>query len=314
MKITAIGLIKNAADVIETCVRGNSWLIDQFVFLDNMSTDRTVEILESLKAEGFQIDILSDKELRYLQTSKTTKLAFYAQQKYPSDFIIPIDDDEIIIPSDSNWNLSDVKEMIDSLSHDAVYCAQWRVFLPTEYDNPEEINVAKRQKYCYSDNVCKIPKVIIPTEMLQIPDFEITQGNHRVISSNEIQRFLIPDLKFAHFPIRDSEQIRSKALIGWTNYLAIPKRERTYGTHWEKIYRQVRDGIPLTIDTLQTMSLLYVEADENLNIIKNPVQLPDEYMQIKYTYPQEINALKNYCHNVEELAAKYAELLLKQSS
>lgn len=314
MKITAIGLIKNAADVIETCVRGNSWLIDQFVFLDNMSTDRTVEILESLKAEGFQIDILSDKELRYLQTSKTTKLAFYAQQKYPSDFIIPIDDDEIIIPTDSNWNLTDVREMIDSLPRNAIYCAQWRIFFPTEHDDLEELNIAKRQKYCYTDNVCRTPKVIIPTQMLKIPDFEITQGNHRVLSSNEIQRFLTPDLKFAHFPIRSEEQIRSKALIGWTNYLTIPQRDQSFGTHWEKIYRQVRDGVPLTIDTLQKMSLLYVEADENLNIIKNPVLLPEKYMQIKYTHQQEINALKNYCHNVEELAAKYAELLLKQSS
>lgn len=308
MKITAIGVIKNAADVIETCIRGNSWLIDQFVFLDNMSTDRTVEILHSLQAEGFNIEIINDTEIQHAQAKKMDNLCAYVYEKYPSDFIIPLDDDEIIIPANETISMDDAKTSLDSLSRDSLYYVSWRVYIPTDYDDNAEINVAKRQTFCFSDTVSTHNKVIIPSALTREEGFHILDGNHAAIFSREHGNFLFPDLKLAHFPIRSEEQIKSKALIGYTNLLSIPGRYEVNGFHWGVIYEQVKEGTPLTTDLLQTLSALYLMPDAEIEVIKNPVKLPKEYLTLKYTHSNEINALKNYCHNVEALASKYAEL------
>ncbi|MBD5095495.1 MAG: glycosyltransferase [Lachnospiraceae bacterium] len=309
MKITAIGVIKNAADVIETCIRGNSWLIDQFVFLDNMSTDRTVEILQALQAEGFQIEVISDTEIQHLQAKKMDKLCAYVYEKYPSDFIIPIDDDEIIIPENKNISISDAREALCSLNRDSLYYASWRVYIPTEADDNTEVNVAKRQTYCFANNVSTHSKVIIPSELTQEDGFHLLDGNHGAIFTREHGNFLFPYLKFAHFPIRSAEQIKSKALIGWTNLLSIPDRCKVNGIHWGTIYEQVKEGNPLTVDMLQTLSALYLLPDAEIEVVRYPVSLPSEYLQLKYTRSNEVNALENYCYYVESLAAKYGELV-----
>lgn len=309
MKITAIGVIKNAADVIEACIRGNSWLIDYFILLDNMSTDRTVEILNSLQTEGFKIEIINDTEIQHAQAKKMDRLCAYVYEKYPSDFIIPIDDDEIIVPENKNISIADAREALCSLSRDALYYAPWRVYIPTEADDNTEVNVAKRQTYCYSNNANTHSKVIIPSELTQENGFHLLDGNHGAIFTREHGNFFFPDLKFAHFPIRSAEQIKSKALIGWTNLLTIPDRSKINGIHWGTIYEQVKEGTPLTIDMLQTLSALYLLPDTNATVIKNPINLPDEYMQLKYTNSQEVNALKNYCLYIESLADKYGTLL-----
>lgn len=309
MKITAIGVIKNAADVIEACIRGNSWLIDQFVLLDNMSTDRTVEILNSLQTEGFKIEVINDTEIQHTQAKKMDMLCAYVYEKYPSDFIIPLDDDEIIIPANKNISMDDAKISLAALNRDSLYYLFWRVYIPTDYDDTTEINVAKRQTFCFSDTVSTSNKVIIPSAITQEEGFHVIDGNHGAIFTREHGNFHFPDLKLAHFPIRSAEQIRSKALIGWTNLLTMPDRCKVNGIHWGTIYEQVKDGNPLTTELLQTLSALYLMPDAEIEVVRDPVSLPSEYLQLKYTRSNEVNALENYCYYVESLAAKYADLV-----
>lgn len=309
MKITAIGVIKNAADVIEACIRGNSWLIDQFVLLDNMSTDRTVEILNSLQTEGFKIEVINDTEIQHTQAKKMDMLCAYVYEKYPSDFIIPLDDDEIIIPANKNISMDDAKKSLAALNRDSLYYLFWRVYIPTDYDDTTEINVAKRQTFCFSDTVSTSNKVIIPSAITQEEGFHVIDGNHGAIFTREHGNFHFPDLKLAHFPIRSAEQIRSKALIGWTNLLTMPDRCKVNGIHWGTIYEQVKDGNTLTTELLQTLSALYLMPDAEIEVVRDPVSLPSEYLQLKYTRSNEVNALENYCYYVESLAAKYADLV-----
>lgn len=76
--ITVIGMVKNAADFIETYIRGNAQVADNFVHLNNMCIDCTIDILDSLSKEGYPIEIIEDNEPVYNQSVKMTKLAKYA--------------------------------------------------------------------------------------------------------------------------------------------------------------------------------------------------------------------------------------------
>lgn len=172
-------------------------------------------------------------------------LCAYVYKKYSCDFVIPIDDDEIVVPENESIHLTELKNKFNTLNHDATY-------------------------------------------------------------SKKHDEIIFSELRFAHFPIRSAEQIKSKALIGYTNLLSMPDKDKAARSHWKIIYEQIRDGSPLTIELLQSLSTLYLHPEADVEVEKNPINLPDEYLQLRYTHEDEVNALKNYCHNVEALAVRYA--------
>ena len=93
MKLTVVGMIKNSADIIETFIRANGLYADNFVLIDNDSTDNTRKILDSLKNEGYDIEIIYDPENAYLQSMKTNILIRKVIDKTDADWIITLDDD-----------------------------------------------------------------------------------------------------------------------------------------------------------------------------------------------------------------------------
>ena len=130
--ISVIGVVKNAADIIESMIRCNAIWADNFVLLDNMSSDRTAEILESLKKEGFPIEVLEDHEQSHLQKEKMLKLIAYVKEKYSPDFIFPLDDDEIVVSSSAGLKPGEIKSAIEGLDRSMLYYVSWRNYIPAD--------------------------------------------------------------------------------------------------------------------------------------------------------------------------------------
>ncbi|MCI9359294.1 MAG: methyltransferase domain-containing protein [Lachnospiraceae bacterium] len=311
-RITAVGMIRNAADVIETYIRANGLIVDNFVLLDNMCSDRTISILDELKKEGFDIEIIKDDMIEYRQSEKMNRLIYYVNEKYHSDFIIPIDDDECIVPFSEKYAVEDVRESIEKLAQDNLYYLDWRTYVPNEQDDENIIYVAQRQKYCYGDEAESLKKVIIPKGILADGTFEIKIGNHEGEGKLIREHVVLSFACMAHFPCRSEAQVRSKVLTGWTNFLASPDRKDGEGVHWEVMYSAAKKGERISLNQMQEMASLYVSNRESVPVNKKPVNLPEEAMLIKYTRPDEVNPWENYCTNVEALAEKYMELLKKK--
>ena len=78
--LTMIILVKNEEDIIEKNIRFHAKKgVDNFVIMDNNSTDSTREILEELKKE-FELTIIEEKGI-YSQSKWMTKLAHIAKKK-----------------------------------------------------------------------------------------------------------------------------------------------------------------------------------------------------------------------------------------
>lgn len=314
-KITAVGLIKNAADVIETYIRANGLLVDNFVLLDNMCSDRTILILEQLKQEGFEIEIIEDKIIEHDQREKMNRLIYYVNEKYHPDYIVPIDDDECIAPSSERDTVEDIRQKIRKLSPNNLYYLKWKIYVPTEEDDESEICAAKRQTYCCEDTEEALNKVIIPGKVLQDGTFSILSGNHGGSGNLVEDHILLPFARMAHFPCRSEAQLRSKVLTGWTNCLAFPGRMPDDAAQWRYMYAVAKKGEKLSLEDLQMMALIYTSSPElnSVCIKKDPIHLPGEAMIMKYTKLDEVNPWENYCTNVEMLAQKYAELKGRKS-
>lgn len=309
MHITVVGMVKNAADIIESYIRANGLFADKFVLVDNDSNDNTRQIIENLKSEGYDIDLLYDGENAYLQSMKTTLLIQRAARQYETDWIIPLDDDEILFSVDGR----NVKDILSGWDKAQAYFVPWRVYIPTEEDDPEEICIPKRMNYAFAEGCDTDFKIIFSSETAREDKFRIVQGNHNFIGI-EVNKIYSDELILAHYPVRSKEQIISKALVGWTNNLAMPYRKESNGLHWFKIYEQVKRNFDISVEQMWQIAMLYIKNvdSEKLSVLNMPLGIDEKAFVIKYTTLNEINPLMNYFANTESLAVAYKKLLTEK--
>ncbi len=309
MDITVIGMIKNAADIIESYIRANGLFADRFVLIDNNSTDNTGRILAGLIAEGYNIDIIPDSENAYLQSMKMNVLIQRVAASYDTDWIIPLDDDEILLGRDGK----NVRDVISAWDEDCAYYSPERTYIPTEEDDPGEICIIRREQFMFAERLSGMPKIAFSRKLALSGELRIVQGNHD-ITGIEVKKCTQPDLVIAHFPVRSKEQIISKALVGWTNYLAMPFRRDRNGAHWERIYERFKKSFDVDIDMMWELSFLYLKdtAPDELEIERVPLDIDEKGFEIRYTTANEIDPILNYIENTENLAKAYEKLLTEK--
>ena len=96
MIAVVIAAVKNEADLIEPFVRHNLALADRMLLVDNGSSDRTLEILRQLQAEGLAVEVDQDPSLGQYQRERVTRLMQRALA-YSPDWILPLDADELLL-------------------------------------------------------------------------------------------------------------------------------------------------------------------------------------------------------------------------
>ncbi len=307
MDITVIGMVKNSADIIESYIRGNGLFADRFAIINNNSTDNTLEILNSLKEEGFRIDIFNDPENARFQSMKMNILIQRVLSMYETDWLIPLDDDEILFAPDGR----NVRDVIAGWDRDQAYYLSQRVYLPVESeDDGSEACVPRRITYAFGKKHRVVCKILFSSKIASMDGFLIVQGNHDFVGP-EVIKTSQQEIMIAHYPVRSRQQLISKALINWTNYLATPFRKEGNGKHIQRIYEMYKERMTVDDDLLLMSCLQFIcDADEgNIEITKQPLEISEEALMVKYTSIDEANALRNYINNTEDIARAYAALL-----
>ncbi len=213
--LTMTILVKNEADIIEKNIRYHAKAgIDNFVVMDNNSTDGTREILEELKKE-FEITIIDEKGV-YSQAKWMTKLTHIARKKYNPTWLIPNDADEFWYSEKSLKETIKSKKRVLTVDrfnfllqeNKKWYESEVRVENPIFYRKNTQLSAEK-----ISIVLTKIsPKVIINPKGL----IWIRGGNHKALNIfdfrdyfrhyDKIKRF--EKVKVFHFPIRSFEQFK----------------------------------------------------------------------------------------------------------
>jgi len=98
VKISMVMMVKNEEDIIAENIKFHAKIgVDNFVILDNGSTDNTTDILNELKKE-YEISLEYNPSKAYKQKEWMTKLAKKAKRLYNPDWIINNDADEFWRP------------------------------------------------------------------------------------------------------------------------------------------------------------------------------------------------------------------------
>ncbi len=306
LRITGVSVIKNEADIIETFVRHNLGYLDALVILENSSTDRSREILVQLVREGLPLVVMDDPELGHHQSEKLTDLIQTAHRAFRPDWIIPLDADEFLNPA-GGFGLA---ELLADLPEESVGQMEWRNYVPMPGDNLNEPDIIKRIRHRRTLEKPQYYKVVIPGSLIATNSIIVDFGNHAVRHRNgsyPFAHYIMNSLPLAHFPIRSSGQILTKAFISWLTELCKEDREID-GWHKEPMYRRFLDNAPLTPEELRDAAMRYaLQSDEENNITPDGVVSVSPY-ELKYTDMIETNQALAMARVSEDLAARWREV------
>ena len=230
-KIVSFTMVKNEADIVEYFVRYTANFASTLVFIDNGCFDGTIDILNKLKKEGFNIRIYNESDVYYEQFRIENKyLHVLANEDF--DYIIPLDIDEFLA---GDGNLLDI---LDTLNYNKVTIMKWKTYCV----NGERIgeHLFQQNNIVRTGEESAFTKVIIPVELVKKTNMLMEMGHHNVLLPNEYKD-LNDRLYVAHFPVRSIDQIRFKIYQGTVSQL-MSSYKGVVAFHWKSMLEKIRIG------------------------------------------------------------------------
>jgi len=245
MKLVMTLLVRDEADIVRQNIDYHLRSgVDHIVATDNGSVDGTIEILEHYEDQGV-LTLIHEPEQDYAQGKWVTRMAQIARDRVGADWIINNDADEFwVAPSGK------LKASLDLPNISSVHCPRHHYF----YLLGEDETVSWESR-CFYRATTQTPRGEIKDRYNSpLPDYyfclelpgksavrakefvSIHQGNHGADMRAEAQTGQT-DIQIMHFPVRSTEQYRSKIVNGGQAYLRNPDLPEIYGWHWRRWYR-----------------------------------------------------------------------------
>ncbi len=173
MRLAAVSIVKNEADIIEAFVRHTLTWVDHHLVFDHDSTDGTREILAALKQEGLPITLYTDAAIGNLQHVRSNHLTHLAAQSLGADWVLPLDADEIL----TGPGRAALEDSLAKLAQDRPASIPLVNYYPTTEDDPALANPVLRLRYCQTSDA-PTRKILVPRPLAVEPGVSAGKGSH----------------------------------------------------------------------------------------------------------------------------------------
>jgi SAM-dependent methyltransferase len=257
-----LAIVKNEEDIVEPFVRHNLQFLDMLFVADNFSGDSTRQILAKMQREGLPIIVFDDPFTAYAQGPKMTRFASSITSAIYPDFLAPLDADEFIKCSSREEFFS----QLDRIPVGGIGLVPWTTYVITPQDlNEELVDPPRSMKYRRSVELPQHRKLIFRFGRKLCPPLVLRPGNHSCYrTDNEpVPSIMLDDVFLAHFPVRSSEQLAAKAVIGWLAWLEHDKDKRKKGDmlQWRDNFDQIAFHGEIPRDEMPARSMFYSQDD-----------------------------------------------------
>lgn len=254
----SISMIRNEQDLIEPFLRHHAALFDLMVVLDNRSTDQTREIAGRVARELGNIIIADCPDEGYNQARIMTDALFGVQSVCFADYIFFLDADEFLLCIDRE----DLNFRLKAIPPGGMGLMPWRTFVPDPtLDEDEYPDPLDRMKLCRQKEQPVYYKAIYRPAGGLDSRVTVAQGNHMLYDAmgEALPKIVLESFPLSHFPLRSTEQLAAKGVIGWRSNLRRddlqPKAEIAY--QWKELHDQVVSGLRLDRATLANQAINY---------------------------------------------------------
>ena len=229
-------LVRNEQDVIaENILFHHHQGVDRFIVMDNLSTDRTVEIVRNL-ACSIPIDLRFQSEDTYNQSAWVTEMARSAATDHGADWVINNDADEFWVFPDFN-----IRGYLEQFSEDVSGVVLKRhnaVLIQGEFWNGFVAHPCS--SVLYEQQSLNQLGSLLPGKCLHRSSTEILvqQGNHG-ISGVQGQIIHCDAARILHYPYRRFEQYQAKIRLGGAAYARNTELDVAIGFTWREQHKIV---------------------------------------------------------------------------
>jgi len=233
IRLSMVILVKNEEDIISDNIKFHSRMgVDNFVVMDNNSTDNTRDILSELQKD-YEITIIDEKG-DYQQSKFMTKLVYTAKKKYKPDWVINNDADEFWVPN----NRSSLKSYLN-FKASVLSVHRSNMILYKGLDNWKESEYRVKNQILHREGDINLFLTKIGRKVIVNPNgyFKTNSGNHSAEHIAFWQKRELKDIHIYHYPIRSFTQFKENI----KNRYELLKRGAKMGAHykkWAKIYEE----------------------------------------------------------------------------
>ncbi|MBE9154469.1 glycosyltransferase family 2 protein [Cyanobium sp. LEGE 06113] len=264
-------LVRNEDDIIEdTILFHHAQGVDAFVVMDNLSTDRTREVLRDLAGE-IVIDYIHQPEDNYAQGEWVTLMARKAFLDHAADWVINSDADEFwLVKSQAT-----MKQLLAGLPEDvcALAAKRYNAVLRQRDNNYAGASAHPRVSTFFRHLSCNALGAPLPPKCLHrgSTDVIVQQGNHSAEgirgSTQESD-----DLYILHYPYRSFARYQSKISLGGDAYQRNTSLPESLGHAWREHHRLLRgeglrdfwSGLHVSDNELLLLSLTHELFEEGM--------------------------------------------------
>ena len=293
MRLVAIAVVRNEADIIEPFVRHTLALVDRLLVVDHASTDGTRQLLLSLVREGLALEVFTDEVLANLQQQRCRLLLEQARCDHAADWILPLDADEFLVAADRaalEAELATAPQPVSlPLRH---YCA-------SRADAPAEANPVCRIQH--RSPAAATAKLCLPAALFDDTRIVVGKGSHAVFRDGiALPTRPAASLALAHYPLRSPAQQAIRIITG-----ELQKLSR--GQEWLGLDEHYRPGFELLRDSPAAFAANLTAPIDGL--IHEP--LPYRGGPLRYTCAgdEPARAVRALLPFVEQLAVSHGRLL-----
>jgi hypothetical protein len=175
MRLVAVSIVKNEADIIEAFVRHTRAWVDHHLVFDHDSTDGTRKILGALQKEGLPVSLFTDDALGNLQQVRSNELARLAVTRFGADWVVPLDADEIL----TGPGRAHLETHLSAAVSDRPVSLHLVDYCPTLEDDAHEANPILRLRH-RQKSASPTKKVIISAALVRDARTLTGKGSHVV--------------------------------------------------------------------------------------------------------------------------------------
>ncbi len=233
MLLTAVTRLLDEEEIVEAFVRHHAAFVQSHIFLDNGSSDRSLDILAALQRDGFRLSVYRNASPVFVEPIYNTALKDLALAG-AADWVVFLDCDEFI---DDRGTMSGLGAALAGV---AAGVASVRVPLVT-YVAPSEASAGPAN--CVERLVLRpVHENTIYKVMVRQPPgagyLAIAAGAHfSYLNGQQVDSPVLNGVRLGHYPERSAVQVARKAVLGWLKVLATGKEGAD--ARWSEQYRPV---------------------------------------------------------------------------